>query len=129
MEVLSDLLLALGALAATTYCYILGLRLKKFRNMEEGMGAAIAVLSAEVTEMSTALERANIAAKSSSSNLENTTLRAESAARRLELLIASLHDIPNINEKQPETSTAGSKPSFLRSGATQSKPSEAHAQV
>lgn len=94
MEPVSDILLGIGALAAAIYCYILGRRLRRFRNLDEGMGAAIGALSTQVGEMSQALDRAQAAAGASAANLDDLTQRAERAAGRLELLIASLHDIP-----------------------------------
>lgn len=58
------------------------------------MGGAIAVLSAQVDDMTTALERARNSAQTSSSGLENQVRRAEAAAARLDLILASLHDLP-----------------------------------
>jgi hypothetical protein len=59
------------------------------------MGSAIAVLSAQVDDMTKALERARSAAISSASGLENLTSRAETVAGRIELLLASMHDLPD----------------------------------
>lgn len=101
MELIADVLLTAGAFGAGLYCYILGLRLKKFTTLETGMGGAIAVLSAQVDDMTRALEAARSSATGSVSSLDELALRAESAARRLELLMASLHDLP---DPQPATS-------------------------
>jgi hypothetical protein len=95
MELIADVLLTAGAFGAGLYCYILGLRLKKFTTLETGMGGAIAVLSAQVDDMTRALEAARASATGSVSSLDELALRAESAARRLELLMASLHDLPD----------------------------------
>ncbi len=94
MELIADVLLTAGAFGAGLYCYILGLRLKKFTTLETGMGGAIAVLSAQVDDMTRALEAARSSATGSVSSLDELAMRAESAARRLELLMASLHDLP-----------------------------------
>lgn len=102
MDLIADVLLTAGAFGAGLYCYILGLRLKKFTTLETGMGGAIAVLSAQVDDMTRALEAARSSATGSVSSLDELALRAESAARRLELLMASLHDLP---DPQPATST------------------------
>lgn len=94
MQLISDFLLGSGALAAALYCIVLSRRLNKFTQLETGMGGAIAVLSAQVDDMTKALERAQGTAKTSVSTLESMTGRAEDAAVRLELLLASMHDLP-----------------------------------
>jgi hypothetical protein len=58
------------------------------------MGGAIAVLSAQVDDMTKALEKAKNSATTSSSALEDQVRRAEAASARLELMLASLHDLP-----------------------------------
>lgn len=94
MELIADTFMAAGAFGASLYCYVLAQRLKRFSTLEGGMGGAIAVLSAQVDDMTKALERARTAATSSTATLEALTGRAEAAASRLELLLASMHDIP-----------------------------------
>jgi hypothetical protein len=101
MELIADVLLTAGAFGAGLYCYILGLRLKKFTTLETGMGGAIAVLSAQVDDMTRALEAARSSATGSVSSLDELVLRSESAARRLELLLASLHDLPDAQTAAP----------------------------
>lgn len=95
MELIADFLMIAGALGAAIYCYVLASRLKKFATLETGMGGAIAVLSVQVDDMTRALEKAGKAATASADGLQALTLRAETAARKLELLIASLHDLPD----------------------------------
>ncbi|MCE6952364.1 hypothetical protein LAZ29_15630 [Cereibacter sphaeroides] len=99
MEFIADILMAGGAFGAALYCYVLSQRLKRFSTLEGGMGSAIAVLSAQVDEMTRALEKARGAAVVSASSLETLTERAEGVAVRLELLLASMHDLP---DKPPE---------------------------
>ncbi len=94
MTIIADILLVAGAFGAAIYCYVLAGRLKKFTTLETGMGGAIAVLSAQVDDMTRALEKARVAAIGSSDGLTGLTTRAEAAAARLEILIASLHDLP-----------------------------------
>lgn len=94
MQLISDFLLGSGALAAALYCIVLSRRLTKFTKLESGMGGAVAVLSAQVDDMTKALERAQETAKSSVGNLSAMTGRAEDVAVRLELLLASMHDLP-----------------------------------
>lgn len=94
MTLIADVLMAAGSFGAAIYCYVLSGRLKKFTTLESGMGSAIAVLSAQVDDMTRALESARTAATASTDGLEALTYRAESAAGRLEMLVASLHDLP-----------------------------------
>ncbi len=95
MELIADVLLAAGALGAGLYCYVLALRLRQFQTLESGMGGAIAVLSAQVDDMTRALDRARGAAGGQVTALQAETLRAEAAVRRIEMLLASLHDLPD----------------------------------
>lgn len=94
MELIADILLGAGAIGAGIYCMVLSRRLQKLTQLESGMGGAIAVLSTQVDELTRTLGRAEAAAKSSSSALETQTRRAEDAVKRLELLISTLHDLP-----------------------------------
>ena len=94
MNLISDMLLAAGAFGAAIYCYVLAARLKKFTALESGMGGAIAVLSAQVDDMTKALDKARAVATGSAASLEGLTTRAEAAASRIELLLASMHDLP-----------------------------------
>lgn len=95
MELISNILLVAGSFGAAIYCYVLSTRLKKFTTLETGMGGAIAVLSAQVDDMTVALEKARGAANGSAESLEALTARGEAVARKLELLVASLHDLPD----------------------------------
>ncbi len=99
MDLIANILLGAGAFGAAGYCLVLAARLKKFSTLETGMGGAIAVLSAQVDDMTRALDKARGAAIGSASSLETLTVRAESVAARLELLLASMHDLP---EPKPE---------------------------
>ena len=94
MELVADILLIAGALGAGLYCVVLSRRLNRFTNLEDGVGGAIAVLSAQVDDMTTALDSARTATSSSADSLESLTGRAEGVAQRLELLVASMHDLP-----------------------------------
>lgn len=95
MELIADILMAAGAFGAAIYCYVLAGRLKRFSTLESGMGGAIAVLSAQVDDMTRALEKAQGTASGSAAGLEALTARAEAVSTRLELLVAALHDLPD----------------------------------
>lgn len=83
-----------GAFGAGIYCYVLSLRLRRLQTLEGGLGGAIAVLSAQVDDMTRALAQARDTAEQQGAALEALTHRGEAAAARLELLLASLHDLP-----------------------------------
>lgn len=95
MQLIADILMIAGALGAAIYCYVLSRRLTKFQTLESGMGGAIAVLSAQVDDMTQALDKARSAANSQAGALEELTRRGESVAARLELILASMHDLPD----------------------------------
>lgn len=94
MEFIADILMVAGTFGAAIYCYVLAARLKRFSTLETGMGGAIAVLSAQVDDMTRALDKARVAATGSAASLEGLTGRAESVAAKLEILVASMHDLP-----------------------------------
>ena len=94
MELISDILLILAAATAGIYCFVLSRRLSRFSDLDKGVGGAIAVLSAQVDDMTRNLQAAQNSAGDSSKKLLEVTERAEDASRRLELMVASLHDIP-----------------------------------
>ena len=105
MDLIADTLLVAGSFGAAVYCYVLASRLKRFTTLETGMGGAIAVLSAQVDDMTVALEKARGAANGSAESLETLTARGEAVAKRLELLVAALHDLP-----KPEAGPEGQAP-------------------
>ncbi|WP_203564910.1 hypothetical protein [Aliiroseovarius sp. PrR006] len=94
MDLIADIILGLGAFGAAVYCLILARRLKRFNNLRDGMGGAVAVLSAQVDDMTKTLDHAQSAAGQSAAVLTELTERAEASARKLELMMASLHDLP-----------------------------------
>jgi hypothetical protein len=98
-QLTSDVLLGAAALAAAAYCVVLARRLKRFNNLENGVGGAVAVLSAQVDDMTRTLDQARKAAAHSSQTLTALTERAEDAARKLELMMASLHDLPDSGDQ------------------------------
>lgn len=105
MDLIADMLMTAATLGAAIYCLVLAARLRRFTTLETGMGGAIAVLSAQVDDMTRALDKARGVAGGAERNLEDLTARAEALARRLELLMASLHDLPE--PKPPRAETGG----------------------
>jgi len=118
MEIIADIFLIAGAIGAGVYCIVLSRRLKRFTDLEKGVGGAIAVLSLQVDDMTKTLEKAQVSAANSTSSLNALTGRAETVAKRLELLVASMHDIPTTPTSEPAraevaVSTDENAPIFL----------------
>lgn len=93
MELIIDIFLVLGAAGAGLYCFILSNKLKRFNDLEIGVGGAVAVLSTQVEELTLTLTSAQEATVHSEETLQQVTSRAEAVAKRLELTLASLHDL------------------------------------
>lgn len=110
MELIADILLLSGALGAGFYCYILSSRLRRFTDLEKGVGGAVAVLSAQVDDLAKSLEAAQTSAKTSVGTLTEVSDRAERAARHLELLVSSMHDLP----EQSKPDEMPKNPFFVR---------------
>ncbi|MCE8508837.1 hypothetical protein KBY31_13315 [Ruegeria pomeroyi] len=114
MELIADILLVAGALGAGLYCFVLGRRLKRFNDLEKGVGGAVAVLSSQVDELNRTLAAARDASDSSGAALGELTGRAEAVANRLELMMASMHDVapppvaapPEVVRQEPKQSLA-----------------------
>lgn len=112
MTLIADILMIAGALGAAFYCIVLSRRLSRFSNLETGMGGAIAALSSQVTDMNVSLEKARKAAGDSSATLDEITGKAEAAAKRLELLLASMQE--RDAETPPAKAEADEGPVFVR---------------
>ena len=93
MELIADILMAAGAIGAGIYCLVLGRRLNRFNDLERGVGGAVAVLSAQVDDLSKTLAAAQATAATSAETLGALTQRAEETSRKLELQIAALRDL------------------------------------
>jgi hypothetical protein len=101
MELIADILLVAGAMGAGIYCFVLGRRLNRFNDLEKGVGGAVAVLSAQVDDLTRTLSAAQTTAGASAATLTDLTKRAEETARKLELQMAALHDIAPAEAPQP----------------------------
>lgn len=126
MDLIADILLAAGALGVAFYCFVLSKRLSKFNDLENGVGGAVAVLSAQVDDLSKAMVKAQGTARAETAKLEELTERAESAAKQLELLMASMHDLPG--QEKPKAKAPEQKPaesaSPAQSNAAQDAPGD-----
>lgn len=110
MNLIADVLLAGGALVSALYCLVLSRRLRKFTDLEKGVGGAVALLAAKADDLDRTLRAAQTSAKTSVSTLEEVSGRAEAAARHLELLVASLHSLPEV--KKPASPPARTENPF-----------------
>ncbi|MCW9042499.1 MAG: hypothetical protein OQK05_04070 [Pseudopelagicola sp.] len=118
MDLIADILLVAGALGAGVYCFVLARRLSRFNDLESGVGGAVAVLSAQVDDLTKTLEAARSTAGASTESLEGLTDRAEDVARRLELLVASMHDLPDPTATPQRDDTVPNEPVFMRHNET-----------
>lgn len=124
MELIADILMIAGAFGAGFYCFVLSRRLNRFNDLEKGVGGAVAVLSSQVDDLSETLLAARSASEGSNAALVDLTGRAEAVASRIELLMASMHDIPDreaqpaemTTPKPPEPPRTTSGPMFVRHG-------------
>lgn len=103
MNLIADILLVAGALGAGIYCFVLARRLSKFNDLESGVGGAVAVLSAQVDDMTRTLKAAQVTAGKSTERLEALTQRAEGVSKRLELMMAAMHDIEDAKPAKAKT--------------------------
>lgn len=116
MALIADMLMVAGALGAALYCIVLSRRLTRFNDLEKGVGGAVAVLSAQVDDMTKMLVNAQSAASTSTDKLEALTENAEKVAQRLELLVASMHDLPLASDPEEEQIA---EPVFSRRSTTE----------
>lgn len=125
MDLIADILLAAGAIGAGIYCFVLGRRLNRFNDLEKGVGGAVAVLSAQVDDLTKTLEAAQTTASGSAQTLVDLAARADSVSQKLELQMASLHDIAPApppraaEERQPAKSPVAEEPMFVRHRVSQ----------
>lgn len=92
MYFISNGLLLAGTLAAAFYCFVLARRVRGLTDLDAGLGGAITTLSRQVSDMKASVDVAKQATGASAKELVAMTARAEIAAGRLELLLATLHE-------------------------------------
>ncbi|GAA6160769.1 hypothetical protein NBRC116589_29430 [Ruegeria sp. HU-ET01832] len=107
MELIADIFLVAGALGAGLYCFVLSRRLRRFTDLEKGVGGAVAVLSSQADELKKSLDSARATSDQAGDELKSLTLRAESVAQQLELMMASMHDVIPEKDEVEETVSAG----------------------
>ena len=77
-------------------------------DLEKGVGGAVAVLSSQVDDLNKSFASARQITEGSTQALDQLTGRAESVAQRLELMMASMHDMPEVSPSasQPQRMAA-----------------------
>jgi len=88
----ADILMILASLGAACYCLILSRRLSRLTSFDKGIGGAIAVLSAQVDEMKSALAEAKAGSDGAGQHLNELVRQARDISGELELMIAACHD-------------------------------------
>ena len=107
MDLIADILLAAAAVGASIYCIVLSRRLRDFKNLETGIGGAVAVLSSQVEELQSTLAQSQKTAQASADTLTELSKRAEETSKKLEIQIASLNDLPkNVIDENTKTTNA-----------------------
>lgn len=91
MTLIADGLLIGGALAAAFYCWVLSIRVNGLKDLDKGLGGAIASLSRQVNEMQNTLKEAKAFNKDSQVELQELAERAERASDNLRLMLATVH--------------------------------------
>ena len=84
LDIIADVLLGAGALAAAFYCVVLSRKLSRLTGLDQELGTAIAVLSQQVDEMTQVLQTAQASANDAREKLSEMTERAEDAAMKLQ---------------------------------------------
>lgn len=102
MSFIADGLLLAGALTAAFYCWILSVRVKGLKDLDTGLGSAIAALSNQVNEMQKALKSTQAVTGASISEMENLADRAEAASNQLRMMLAAVEEKRSSKIKESE---------------------------
>lgn len=103
MSFVADVMLGAGALGAAVYCFVLSRRLRRFTDLEKGVGGVVALLAVQVDDLTKTLKTAQQAAIGAETRLALQGERAESSAVRLELLLSAMHDLPDPVQNSAQT--------------------------
>ncbi|MEM9317786.1 MAG: hypothetical protein AAGA70_02130 [Pseudomonadota bacterium] len=135
LPVLSDVMLFVAALGAAMYCMVLSRRLARLNSVDKGLGGAIAVLSAQVDDLTKALSDARSGSEATAERLTTLMAEAETLGNEIEEMLAVSHDLEAEAEPDPapelepeatvqfgsrrvrETTDADATPVFRRSAA------------
>lgn len=115
-SILADVLLLLAAIGAAAYCMVLSRRLTRLNSVDKGLGGAIAVLSAQVDDLTKALSEAREGSEATAERLAKLMSEAETMANDIEEMLSVSHDFsppPNPTGTR-ESSDASAVPLFRR---------------
>ena len=104
MDLIADSLLIGGAIAAAFYCWVLSVRVRSLKDLDKGLGGAIAGLSRQVDEMQTTMKAAKSFSEGSKAELEQLAQRAERASAQLEALLETAGATNKSERKSAEIS-------------------------
>ncbi|WP_127559769.1 DUF6468 domain-containing protein [Nioella ostreopsis] len=102
----ADALLILASLGAAVFCLVLSRRLTRLSSIDNGLGGAIAVLSAQVDDMNKALAEMKTGTESSAGRLDALNREARQLAEELELMLSACHDLDHATPKTADTTPA-----------------------
>lgn len=114
MDYLADIFLGAAALGAAFYCVVLSRRLSKFNDLEKGVGGAVAVLAVQVDDLTKTIEKAQSNASEAAQELGSLTKRAEDVSSKIQLQLASMHDLPAMAQPQPAAPKPQESTVFVR---------------
>lgn len=119
VPLLADLMLLAAAIGAASYCMILSRRLTRLNSVDKGLGGAIAVLSAQVDDLTKVLNEAHGASEDIADRLASLITEAEAVANDIEQTLSVSHDFvpPVVAQSGPEmdeTVEASEVPLFKR---------------
>ncbi len=98
----ADGLLIFASMGAALFCLILSRRLTKLSQIDSGLGGAIAVLSAQVDDMSKALAETKTGSEGSAQKLAALNREARQLSQELELMLSACHDLDQAaSRKEP----------------------------
>lgn len=117
----SDLMLMAASLGAAAYCMVLSRRLTRLGSFDKGIGGAIAVLSAQVEEMKSALGEAKAGTDGAGRHLDDLVNQAREISSELEMMIAACHDFAeqaiDVQDRRPDEGTEHRAPGDQREAA------------
>ena len=100
----ADITLIAATLGAGLFCLVLSRRLTRLSRIDNGLGGAIAVLSAQVDDMSKALAETKSGSEGSATRLEELNADARTLLEELELMLSACHDVGEAPPPAPDTS-------------------------
>lgn len=101
LNLLADVLLLAAAAGAAFYCMILSRRLTRLNSVDKGLGGAIAVLSAQVDDLTKALADARSSSDATAERLATLITEAETLANDIEEMLSVSHDFTPPPEASP----------------------------